>query len=88
VDRADHQADDVERLRSTLDNLILYTEMESNEDDISHPNRETENSLDRTVEAEARSIRKVPVLSLFLEELTDFGSDCRPRDHKSFTSCY
>jgi hypothetical protein len=75
VDNAD-QARDVERLRATLDNLMLYTEMGSNEDTIPHPNQEMENQLvssDRTVEAEAKSIRKVPVSSLFLEELTDVG---------------
>ena len=74
ADSADGQNDrpqDIEQLRSTLDTLLRYTELESKEDVISGPEQEIESRLisaDRTVEAEAKSIRKVPVLWLFLAE--------------------
>jgi hypothetical protein len=53
----------IELLRSTLDTLIHYSEMELKQDDVSGQDRETESqviSSERTVEAEAKSIRKVP----------------------------
>jgi hypothetical protein len=71
VDSRADQTQDIERLRSTLDTLIRYTEMESKENDLSGQDLETESqviSSDRTVEAEAKSIRKVPVLSSFVDE--------------------
>ena len=61
------QTRDIEQLRSTLDTLIRYTELESREDDFPDQDRETESQIvssDRTVEAEAKSIRKVSMLSL------------------------
>ena len=60
VDSHTDQPQDIEKLRSTLDTLLSYSEMESKEDDL---DRETESQLisaDRKVEAEAKSIRKVP----------------------------
>ena len=57
------QTQEIEQLRSTLDTLIRYTEIEPREHDFpSQDHGNHVNSADRSVEAEAKSIRKVLIL--------------------------
>ena len=64
------QNGDAERLRSTLDTLVLYTSLNSGDDGDSGHDRETdgefENTEDRKVKAEAKSNRKVGFYCRFL----------------------
>ena len=85
------QNGNAEHLRSTLDSLVMYTSTNSGDDGDSGHDRETDGEIgsneDRKVKAEAKSNRKVILLSsLFLHFVYNrVIIDCRFRNYKSFT---
>lgn len=79
VDSNDDHTHDIEQLRSTLDTLIRYNEME---DDLSGQDRNHLIGSHRTVEAEAKSIRKIADLEITNRSLLAINASLETTKHR------